>query len=115
MWQLLTEREMKRHPTGSSKHHRQETLAAAIASWLGRPVRATADDRRTIELKVSDCYFEGYPPCFIMCLTDAFRTLKAVSTLTFKVERNSSSDVEWAGFRIIEPMQFVVPERLEMR
>mmetsp|Transcript_44622 Transcript_44622/g.74433 ORF Transcript_44622/g.74433 Transcript_44622/m.74433 type:complete len:262 (+) Transcript_44622:143-928(+) len=76
-------------------------FAAAMASWLGSPVWATAEEQRTMDPPLGDC--------LLITLTAAFTAQNALNRFVLITSLNSSSVVVCAGLRSTEPTQFTTP------
>ena len=73
-------------------------FAEAIASWFGNPIKAADDANKVIE-----------PPSFEILFTDDLTIAIEEVRLVKIVLSQSASLVMWAGFKIKEPMQFIIP------
>ena len=73
-------------------------FAAAIASWLGKPMRAAAVVIRMIT-----------PPFFRRTLWPPRTVANAEVRLVAIVSFHYAGDVVWAGFKRIDPTQFRIP------
>mmetsp|Transcript_16535 Transcript_16535/g.35769 ORF Transcript_16535/g.35769 Transcript_16535/m.35769 type:complete len:226 (-) Transcript_16535:174-851(-) len=74
-------------------------LAAAMASWLGMPCLATADEQNTMEP----------PPLPIMRFTEERSTLKQDVRFSLMTWSNSASEVVCADLSTMLPTQFATP------